>query len=383
MVPLLAVTHPVPLLVLIGLCALDLVLDLVRPPASASGRYLRRNGWRLAALAFTCLCFLYPAASIDSSHSASTLHDIRLHKSFITTALLLTGVSPYNTRATSLLINLYRAGLYAMLAVALILGARAFAVAWRERRFTLGNSLFAATVLLGLGLPILPDTVNGSYYFATRLVVLVWVGAMLAASGYAPRRENARRHLLQAGVVLAAITMVTAEVYMRPVARKVSAAERQPLPDHAKGILLVGKGLDVWSRFSTQLAPDFFEWGQILPLVRQDDVALDTPWLEQNILPLQAVDGSPLLVGDIRHSAFLNPATTLPGSVPGAATERAVAAADFVLYSGTQQELAQGLAGRLTPEEAARFWCAPHGWYLLCLSRSAGQAGAPEREALR
>jgi hypothetical protein len=375
MVAILAVTHPVPLLVLIGLFLVHLVLTLLRPAAAASGTFLQRHGWQLAALAFACAAFLYPAASLDRSRSASTLHDMRLHQEFVRTALLLTGVSPYNTRSASLLINLYRLSLYAMLAVALVFAARAFAAKWRERRLTLGDSLFASTLLLLVGLPVLPDTVNGSYYFATRLVVLVWVGAMLAASGYQPRRsllQTGDRRVFftsAAGIFLAVLSLVTAEVYVRPVARAVYAVEQQPLPEHGRAILLVGKGLDTWSRFGTQLAPDFFEWGQILPLVRRQDVALDTPWLEQNILPLQAVPGGSLFVGDIRHSPFLNPAMTAPGAVPDAEVEKVVSAADFILYAGAPADLATGVSPRLPEGDAARFACTSHGWYLLCPRR--------------
>ena len=372
-VMLLAVTHPVPLLVLAGLGTVDLVLTLVRPLAPVTPtEFMEHNRWRIAALIFTCACFIYPALSIDRSHSSGTLQEIGLHKAFVTTAMLLTGVSPYNTRSTSLLINLYRLSLYAMLAGALYLAFRGFMTNWRDRRLSLGDSFFVSTVLLGLSLPVLPDSVNGSYYFATRLVVLLWIGALLAASGYRVGLESLRRKLVPVGLVFALIALMTAEIYVRPVARAVRSIEQQPLPSKTYGIILVGKGLDNWSRFHTQIAADFFEWSLVLPMTGQDDIALDTPWLEQNILPLRAVEGTPLFIGDIRHSPFLNPLMTAPGAVPASAIARTVDAASFVLYAGTQEELALGLASRLPARAAGRFQCSQHDWYFVCQLPSGG-----------
>ncbi len=370
MVLLLAVTHPVPLLILVGLCAVDLLLNLLRPERLATNGFFQRNGWRLAALAFACLTFLYPAASVDSAHSFSALHNIALHKEFVKTALMLTGVSPYNTRSTSLLMNFHRLSLYLLLAGFLFLGGRAFASAWKSHKLTHGDSVFLSTVLLGLSLPFLPDGVNGSFYFSTRLVVLLWIGSMLAASGYVPRRDRSARLLIPIGVLFSLIALVTAEVYIRPVARIVDTVQQQPLPQQQDGLLLVGKELDSWSRFTFQLAPNFFEWGAVLPFVRQEDIALDSPWLEQNILPLQAMAESPLMI-DTRKVDYLKANHGEGGprtSAPDPDVLRTLRAASFIMYAGTQHELASGLLGQLAPREAARFRCSQHGWYLLCLA---------------
>ncbi len=365
-VALLTFTHPVPLLVLICLGAVDLALSLARGP----DLNLRRGLPRLAALAFACLAFLFVASSVDRTQSSSTLADFGFHKPFVTTVALLTGVSPYNTRALSPLVNLYRLGLYMLLAGASVLAARRFRIAWQRRSLTLADSFFAATVILALLLPFTPEHVNNSAYFATRLVVLVWIGALLAASGFEPSDARFERALIPAGLALAAVSLLTAEVYIRPVARTVSAIEHQALPRGKTGLLLLGPGLDNQARYQTQLAPDPFAWATVLPFVVHDDVALDSPWLDQKIMPVEGKPGSPLLIDDIRlvHLSKTDPPAAPSRSLPARKEARIVGATDFVVFAGTPEELAAGLAGQFDPEEAAKFHCSAHGWYLVCLA---------------
>ncbi len=363
-VALLTFTHPVPLLVLICLGLVDLVLSVLRGPARRS--LLPRAG----AVAFACLAFLFVASSVDRGSSASALADLGFHRPFVTTVALLTGVSPYNTRSLSPLINLYRLGLYALLMVGFVLGARRFASGWAARTLTLADSFFASAAILALVLPFTPEHVNNSAYFATRLVVLVWVGFLLAASAYRPRGTRLLRAIPPVAVGLAALSLLTAEVYVRPVARAVAQIERQPLPPGRNGLILLGAGLDTHARFTTELAPDDFAWATALPFVQNDDVALDSPWLDQKIMPLAGVPGSPLLIDDIRlvHLSKTDPPAAEGRSLPARREKQIAAASDFVVYAGTSEELAQGLRGQFAPDEAARFTCAPHGWYLVCLA---------------
>ncbi len=367
---LLTVTHPVPLLVLIGLLGVDLLLHVFR--SGEKGPFLQRIGWRVAALFYAGLGFVLISGTVDRSQSASALQNLGFHLPFVTTAALLTGVSPYNTRSTSLLINSYRLSLYALLVGGLIFGARRFSVAWRLRQFTLGDSLYLSAVVLALGLPFIPENVNGSAYFATRLVALVWIGALLGAAGYVPRNPGLAKALIAAALVFASVTLITAQVYVRPVARSVHAIEEQPLPRGVRGLILLGPGLDSQVRFTTQFAPDPFAWATVLPFVSHDDVALDSPWLDQAILPLAASPGSPLLIEDIRlaHLSKTDPPSAPGRSLPGSKEKQIVRATDFIVVAGTPQDLSAGLSVQLDADQAARFHCTAHDWYLVCLSHA-------------
>jgi hypothetical protein len=362
MVVLLTLTHPVPLLILICLCGMDVLLQFAR----------RRNVWCIVALVFTCLAFLYPTRSVDKTQSASTLQGFGLHLPFVSTAALLTGVSPYNTRSLSLLINAQRLGLYALISGALILSALALRTAWRTREYALGQSFFLATIVLGMSLPFMPDYVNGSGYFATRLVVFLWLGALLAASSYLSPGPAMRRWLPISAVLLAAVSLGAAQVYVRPVAISLGAIERQDLPYTAQGLILITPGLDNYARFSTQLAPDPFTWAGALPAVRHDDVVLDSPWIDQKITPIAPRSEAPLLVEDIRltHLSATDPPSAPGRSLPRSKEGEVLAASEFVLYAGSPAELRGGLEPQMDEKEAARFSCTVHTWYLACLSRA-------------
>ncbi len=360
-------THPVPLLILICLGVVDILLSLLRAPSPRS-RVLSRVGLRAGATAFASLALLFVLANAGKGPPAAP-PDIGFHPRFVSTAALLTGVSPYYTRSLSPLINLYRLGLYLLLGASLMLGARRFRAAWRARTLGLGDSFFAAAVVLALALPFAPDYVNNSGYFATRLVVLVWVGALAAASGYVPRRPAAGRIVVPAALALAAVSLLTAEVYIRPVARDVSRVEQQELPEGRNGLLLLGPSLDEHTRRTTQLAPDDFTWAGVLPFVTHEDVALDSPWIDQSITPVAPVPGSPLLVDDIRLTALSKTdGPAAPGrSLPARKEKAIVAASSFIVYAGAPGDLASGLASQLDPQEAAQFHCSAHGWYLVCV----------------
>ena len=164
-------THPIPLLLLIVLCGCDLLLSfLLRMPGLNGASWALGRRLQLFGLLLSILAAAFPMLAVDASKTSSTLHLFGFHPEFLRTSLLLTGLSPYNTRSHALSINLYRITLYLIFAIAMVVGARACVRAVYSRRPSFGTTLFLATVVLALALPFLPNTVNGSDYFATRLV---------------------------------------------------------------------------------------------------------------------------------------------------------------------------------------------------------------------
>lgn len=365
-------THPVPLLILICLGLVDILLGLVRAPMIEAPSAIHRIAARAGAAGFASLALLFVLANAGKGPPAAP-PDIGFHPHFLSTAALLTGVSPYYTRSVSPLINGYRLSLYLLLGASLVLGARRFRAAWQARALGLGDSFFAAAVVLALVLPFAPDYVNNSGYFATRMVVLVWVGALAAASAYVPRRPAAARIIVSAALASAVVSLLTAEVYIRPVAREVSRVEQQALPEGRNGLLLLGPALDEQTRRKTELAPDDFTWAGVLPFLPHEDVALDSPWIDQTITPVAPVPGSPLLVDDIRLTAFskINGPSAPGRSLPARKEKAIVAASDFIIYAGAPGDLASGLSSQLDRQEASEFRCSAHGWYLVCVRKSA------------
>ena len=373
---ILTFTHPVPLLLLILICGFDLALSFLwRARDSAAHSFFRQHRIACAALALAVAAAAFPALAIDPSKTSSTLGGFGFHSEFTRTALLLTGVSPYNTRSTSVFINLYRVCLYAILAISLLLGARASLRAFRLRRAGFGVTVFLATVALLVALPFIPYTVNGSDYFSTRLVFLLWPGALLAASAAPLPGPLRQRWLAVAALGCCILALVPAQIFIRPAGRQLRVAEEQPLPPGVPGSLLLSDKQDSYIRFHNQTAFDPYKWGAILPFVRANDVALDSPWIDQTITPIRAVPGGPELVDDISQTFLRHPpnpeAALVPGrSLPGNREARIVRDSAFMILMAPPDELSQGLATQLSPSEAAKYRCRPaETWYILCTTK--------------
>ena len=84
------------------------------------------------------------------------------------------------------------------------------------------------TVILAIVIPILPPVINGANYFAQRLVVFVWIGALAAASGFCGFKRS-KETILAAGVVVYSVAvLVLANAMIRPVAAEISEIETAP-----------------------------------------------------------------------------------------------------------------------------------------------------------
>ncbi len=379
LVSLLTVTHPVPLLILTALCVFDLLLRAVLLRRHARPLSGREIGFAGGAIVFCLLAFQVPAAALQKHAAGSVFADMGIHARTIGQCVLLAGVSPYYTVSHALLPNLHRLALYAIFGGSLFLGARAFREHWAAGQLRLSDSFLLSTVLLAPAIAILPDYVNGSGFFATRMVVLLWIGALVAASGLDTLRPAGEARLRWAALGCALVSLLAAQVYFRPEARELQAVERQPMPAHPIGLLLTGVGLDTWVHHHYQTAPDPFAWGPALAFVRADGVILDSPWIDQNIAPLQAVPGSPLLIDDIRmtHLSKTDPGWNENASLPASRVAMLLAHSSVLLDSDTPEMLAKGIGAQLQPKEAARYRCTREAWYLVCGAAKADSTAVP------
>ena len=368
-------THPIPLVLLIVITLLDLALGwFFRARTLPSAAWLRQEGIRIVLAACTAFAIAFPALAVDSSSSttAKTIADTHFKPEFVRTALLLTGISPYNSRSLNVWIDAYRLCLYILLPAALWIGGRAAIRALRERRHNLGCTLFVATLLLAVALPILPNSVNGSWYFSTRMVMVLWPSALIAAGIASAPALRHRPRILAAALAGAVLTLIPAQLFFRPLANQVHAAELTALPTQRQALVLVDHGLEDYLRYRKQVAFNPYEWGSVLPLVRRDDVLLDAPWMDQKIAPLMAAPGSPILLQDVAtiHGSKTDPPRAPGGSLPVRYEAEIVSKASLLVYAATPSQLSNGLLGQLTPAEAARFTCTqPQDWYLVCVGK--------------
>ena len=370
---LLAFTHPVPLLLLIVYCGLDLLIQVLQryrlsqltgKPGFTLGQYR----WHLCGLAITCLCFLYPLASVDRSRSASNLRGITLHKDALISSLALFGLSPFDTRAKNLFINGYRLGLYALLFGCLALGAAGFLNRWRARQLGRSDTMLLGSIAILLAIPILPSSMNGSDFFAQRLMIFPWLGAIAAAGGYGFPIRLARIVPLFA-VGLSFLTLLPAEIFFRPVAQQLFALEQQTLPAHAEGLALLDPGMLQAVRLQHQLGFNPYLWSGALPFLHADDVMLNSPFMDQKITPLMPAPGGDLLIDHVsspeQAEQLINGNVDLPG-LPAAMRSNLLASTKAIVFVATPMAAKQGLAPLTGERQADQYACAKHTWYLVC-----------------
>ena len=354
---LLALTHPIPLLLLILFCLLDLFVRLVQ------NRFFWKDyRWMFFGLAVAAVSFLYPLASVDRSRSAADLRAFAFHKDALISSLVLFGISPFDTRSKSLFINGYRLGLYALLLSCLALAIAGLLHRWKGRVLRPGDSMLMLGVALLLAIPLLPPSMNGSDFFAQRLMIVPWLAALAAASGYAQPLRLARVVPLFT-VTLTILILVPAEVYFRPVARQLVALENQALPSDSEGLAILDPGMLKAVRVQHQLGFNPYLWSGALPIRHAGDVMLNSPFMDQKITPLMPVPGGDLLINRVgspeEAERLINGNIDLP-ALPAAIRSALLASTGFVVYVGTPNEAVSRIL--------ARYTCTSHGWYMVCLS---------------
>ena len=347
---LLAVTHPIPLLLLIAFCVVEVVLR------SRQGQASR---WMFFGLGIALLSFLYPLLSVDRSRSAANLRLFAFHKDALVSSLVLFGLSPFDTRSKNLLINGYRLGLYVMLFGCLALAASGFLRRLKEGSLRSSDSMLVLAVGLLLAIPVLPPSMNGSDFFAQRLMIVPWLAAIAAAAGNLWRP----RFIPVFAVVLAILTLVPAEIFFRPVARQLVALENQPLPSHAAGLAVMDSAMLKGVRVQHQLGFNPYLWSGALPIRQADDVMLNSPFMDQKITPLMPAPGGDLLIDQMSSpeeaERLINGNVDLVG-LPPAIRSDLLASTRFVVYVGTPNgPVSQSLS---------RYSCMGHGWYVVCVA---------------
>jgi hypothetical protein len=359
----LALTHPIPLLLLIVFCSLDLLIRLIQ------GRFPSKDDrWMFFGIAIAALSFLYPLASVDRSRSVANLHGIALHKDALISSMALFGISPFDTRAKNLFINCYRLELYALFLGCAGLAAAGFLGRWHACRLRSSDSMLLLAFAILVAIPILPASMNGSDYFAQRLMIFPWLGAIAAAAGYATPRRLVRIAPLFA-LVLTLTTLLPAEIFFRPVARQLFTLENQPLPEHVRGLVLLDPAMLRAVRVQHQLGFNPYLWSGALPFLHANDVMLNSPFMDQKITPLMPVPGGDLLIDRMsspeQAERLINGNVDIP-SLPPAMRSTLLASTGLVVFVGTPTDVEQGLTPLTGEDLAAHYACTNHAWYLVC-----------------
>ena len=278
-----ALTHPVPVAIVLGFAGLDLVMTVLggrfSKTITASKRmFPLRDLFTLIAASST---LLYISHFTEKRRTAdnirNTIHPLAEFRSFYGH---LEGVRYFN--GTDISVHLYGLAIYLLLLIA------AAVALLRTRRSSPGALPWrVAFVLFLLVMPVVPMDINGSHMFATRLVALVWLAAFAAASGSArlPRIVELCFVFFASITSLGILGLAHSEVSRE--ARQMAQLTSAPVNQRQKlGLLLPGLEHHVTPRYDFVVDP--FVWAGVHYFRQGGDVLLNTPWTDIPILPVNA-----------------------------------------------------------------------------------------------
>jgi hypothetical protein len=134
-------------------------------------------------------------------------------------------------------------------------------------------------------LPLLPDTMNGGFYFNMRFLILVWCGAIAAASGGVPFSSRLRVLFVVLGCGALLYTLVLAQLRIAPEARRAAEPERAPIVRTGENALLL-PATDYEADPQLRFRP--LEWSAVRYFRRAGDVMLDAPFLDMSTMPIDS-----------------------------------------------------------------------------------------------
>ncbi len=284
----LSITHPVPLLLLIVASGVEL--------ASRIGEF--RPVSRLRAFAVDIEVFLAACLSLfyvaSFTHSSADLRYVTLMPTIPVHVADLVGLAYVSPLADSSLLNeSFRLWFITLAVVCLLAGAipfarRALAHAWSQ-----SGAIWFCAVALFAAIPLLPFKINGSEYFAQRLIVPALL-LLLAATEPLLDFVSKRTWLFTTvGSAVAVILLAVIHANVAPVSRELARIPALT-PGHV-GVVMTGNCTD------TRLNFEPYYWSGSKAFAVSNGVMLNSPWL---YLPISSLTP--------KNEMLLNPKLSLP-----------------------------------------------------------------------
>lgn len=365
-------THPVPLLLLLAVVATLLAVRFIQAARTAARVTIPAAGKAdLLTLGLASLNLVYVKIftrsnplhqSADVAPSSYAADYLRRFVGYYGREHALGFV--YGHRPDLLL---YRLGLILTLTVPLVLAV----TQWRSNRAarlsSFGNTFlwigFAAFILL----PLLPSQLNGSYYFADRLLLCVWLAFLLAASGYTPSTARPRTAWLWiiAALVCNACLLNGANSLVRPAARAIASLDAASITPPGKVGFLVEDPRPSTSNTAGEVSWGPYTWALTNLFRHSDAIMANPPWMNIPIIPIAPTTALPqTYIPAFEHEEL--PATLqddLLASPPDLNTVLAVSDFFVVDEAGRQP---RGPDPLLQRSASAGWTCTDQSWYRVC-----------------
>ncbi len=373
LVSLMVLTHPVPTLFVYLLVGIDVAWRLFRSCRErrsceqATGHFRQRFRWDIAYMLAALGTFAYIALFIGAHRVMGNLVQNYPRKAELISLAKLSTLAMFSGSQPAVLA--YRASLYAIFFLTIVLGFRGLTQRWRRRAIANADLLLICSILLVIAIPILPPVMNGANYFSQRLVIFVWIGALAAASGHPLLGKTPRRGIAFCACAYAIAVLVFANSRIRPVAVQISQIETASVSQrHLTGLVL---GLpDAPDPSDLNYVP--YYWAGTRYFRRTQSILLNGGWLYQYYLPL----GSRLnrISGKFPPNIQDTPGNAFQLLMRSEEIRRQVMPhADLLLFTGqTKLRDLTRFVHILDDSEPLRQWnCNVDNWYSVCTAPSA------------
>lgn len=327
---LMTLTHPLPVLFAVGFAGFDLVIStgvrFVWKSAATASRNLLPDLLTLFAGAST---LGYISLYTDKKRSiAETPHHLVPLAELVHYSQLY-GIAFFG--GSTMGATLYRCSLYVVLVAGAAFALIAATRQMRTRAWSTQLSWTAAFLFFAPVLCFLPPDMNGSHFFAERLVIFVWLAVLTAASGHRRLSRTITASGALAATLMAVIVLAMAQTYLRPQAQQLAKLESAPLVHEQVGLLLPGNV----QQYDFKQPLNFYPmmWAGTYYFRRSGSVLLNTPWMDLPIMPLGA--RPPLLTGTL-PLLLLESYEDLRARLLTSADTRALtlSRANFLLFAG-------------------------------------------------
>lgn len=275
-------------------------------------------------------------------------------------------------RGSFLLAHLYRAVIYFLWIIAVLINGHKLINHALAQSLDLGDRLFAISILFTVMIPLLPVSIGGGHFFAERMIDASWplTLAPLAVGRPLPWKARTQMALLSA---IMALSIYVWDCEFRPVAQAVAVFKNLPIPSETSGIFVAAQE-DHQFTTSALTYPVVFYLG-VHALLTRNIVLLNTPWLDQPIIPLERRRGSSILPPkidshDIRNYWDLLNAVREDPRIRNIVLTRS----QFILYQAIGHQTTSPLSELMTffGSNSLRDWkCQDSALYALCLKRPA------------
>ncbi len=279
---LLLLTHPVPWIFVEGFAFFDLGLRLLRGRvagrtfwfadmatalAGAAGYFFLRSFHNVAAAAA-------PPDEETGSLARRVLNRIKQYVAEHGIAIFADGHRPATL--------VYRFLLAGLIAALIVLAVRALRLQWREQPDSMQTTWSLFAILFLLLMPFIPPSLNGSAFFANRLLLPLYLSLLLGA---APLLRTGRLAAMLAGVgtAFSLLVLALAVKEITPVAKDVASVANLPVLHTDQPGLLVAH----LNPLLTNLSFNPYFWSGAAYTRQHNLLLYNTAWLELAIIPVK------------------------------------------------------------------------------------------------